>query len=154
MCSTFMKIFYVISIVKQVCKVVIVPNLVTYCCILHNMSLWCDEINVQNVLQCFVFEITTQKLARPQQMLHDNQQVDYLEMKDEKINTTQKSLIKVILKLIQVIGSMVHASKGVSLKSPIIDAHQMNDNNIDNMYKTNASCINKNLGIELCIQNN
>jgi hypothetical protein len=72
-------------------------------------------------------------------------------MKDEKINTTQKSLIKVILKLIQVIGSMVHASKGVSLKCPIIDAHQMNDNNIDNMYKTNASCINKNLGIELCI---
>jgi hypothetical protein len=35
---------------KTSLHVVIVPNLVTYCCILHNMSFGCDEINVQNVL--------------------------------------------------------------------------------------------------------
>ncbi len=35
---------------KTSLHVVIVPNLVTYCYILNNMSFGCDEINVQNVL--------------------------------------------------------------------------------------------------------
>jgi hypothetical protein len=51
------------SITKQYLHVPIVLDLVTYCCILHNMLFKHEKINVQNILDYFKCETTIQELV-------------------------------------------------------------------------------------------